>query len=165
VTSFGGLTFQTADWSLTPIDATSACLAPKGHLAPTAGAGLPCGVDALWIDATATTGSWPLSTATGKAGWWPKTVASVTAIPCPGGTSTVDVATSALLRSSDKYTLAGTATAKYKEWTVSCADGSGVVPRLWQVGTAQPVALTAVSVNPSNDVTLLAIVASVRPAQ
>lgn len=165
-TTFGGLSFQTAGWALTPIDATSACLAPQGHAGPAAGATLPCGVDALWIKTGVTAGSWPLSTATDKAGWWPKTVASVTAIPCPGGSgaSGVDVATSALLRSSDKYALAGTATAKYKEWTVSCSDGSGAVPRLWQVGTTEPVALTAVSVNPGDDGTLLAIVASMRPA-
>jgi hypothetical protein len=170
-TTFGGLAFQAADWSLTTVDATSACLAPKGHVAPAAGStALPCGVDALWIKAGATSATWPLSTVTEKSGWWPKTVTAVTAIPCPSAaaataTASTTVATSALLRSTDKYPLSGTATAKYKEWTVSCTDGSGAVPRLWQIATTPPVVLTAVSVNPVDDAALLAIVASVQPAQ
>lgn len=165
-TTFGGLSFQAADWSLTQVDASSACLAPKGHVAPAAGSALPCGVDALWIKTGATAATWPLSTAADKAGWWPKTVA-VTAIPCPGATAgtSATVATSALLRSTDKYPLAGTTTAKYKEWTVSCTDDSGAVPRLWQIASAPSVVLTAVSVNPSDDAELLAIVASAKPAQ
>ena len=171
-TSFGGLTFQAVDWTLTTVDASSACLAPKSHAAPAggasgaSGAGLPCGVDALWIKTGATPAAWPLSTATAKAGWWPVTVKTVTAIPCPGaGTAaSATVATSALLRSTDKYPLADSTSAKYKEWSVSCSDGSGAVPRLWQVGTNPPVVLTAVSVNPSDDATLLAIVASAHPA-
>lgn len=168
-TSFGGLTFQAADWTLTPVGDSSACLAPKSHTALAAGstgAGLPCGVDALYIKSGATSAAWPLSTATAKAGWWPATVKTVTAIPCPGaGTAaSATVATSALLRSTDKYPLADSTSAKYKEWTVSCSDGTGAVPRLWQVGTNPPVVITAVSVNPSDDATLLAIVASAHPA-
>lgn len=165
VTSFAGLTFEAADWKLTALDSGSACLAPQGHVAPAAGAVLPCGVDALYIKTGAGAASWPLSTAGARAGWWPQTVTSVTAIPCPGAASSVDVATSNLLRSTDKYALGATATAKYKEWMVSCSDGSGVVPRLWVLGTTQPVALAAVSATPSDDVELLAIVASFRGAK
>ena len=174
--TFGGLAFQSAGWQLAPLDGASACLLPKAHDAPDKAAVLPCGVDALMIQTAASPDAWPLSTATGKEGWWPKAgstpggtnqgTAPAGAVPCPAAKPSAKnlVKSSTPFRADDKYPLAGSTTADFREWAVTCADGSGAVPRLWQIKGTQTIAVTAVSVNARYDGALLQIVASMHPA-
>jgi hypothetical protein len=162
--AFAGLAFQPVDWQLVPLDATTACVLPKGHEAPDKSAALPCGVDSLLIDTDAPADGWPVGTANLKEGWWPKAAdaAAGSTVPCPGTKATAknSVKSSATLRTDPKYPLSGTGVADYREWTVACTDGSGVVPRLWQVKGTKTVAVSAVSANARYDADLLRIVAS-----
>jgi hypothetical protein len=171
--SFGGLQFQLAGWSMEPVGTSTAsvCLLPPKHAAPDAAAELPCGVDALMIKSDATTATWPVSGAKAKDGWWPVSDAALADIPCPAikpgaGTAQVGsvvVKNSDLLRNDAAYPLSGTATADYREWTVICTDGTGLRPMLWQTHGGKTV-VTAISASARNDADLLRIVASMRPA-
>jgi hypothetical protein len=176
--TFAGLALRPADWQLTAIDDSSACLLPKGHDALDKSSVLPCGIDALLIQTNASAADWPIATANAKDGWWPKagaapnataTAPTTTTVPCPAAKPSTAknqnlVKSSASFRTDQAYPLAGTTTADFREWTVTCADGTGAVPRLWQIKGAKTVAITAVSVDARYDAALLQVVASMHPS-
>ncbi|GAA1989534.1 hypothetical protein [Catenulispora subtropica] len=195
-TSVATLHFALADgWQVAPLDATSACVTPKakaagaapsgasttgaGGGAAAAAAGLPCGVDALYLKSDAASDAWPRSTATKATGWWPKAVDAASDITCPTAKpgSADKVQDSMPLRSSAKYVLggagssAGAQTAVYHEWAVTCDQGSGVRPMLWELvpagGTAggpKAAVVTVVSSDPAYDAALLGMVGSLHLA-
>lgn len=175
--NLGTIGFTLADgWQLTSLSSTTGCVTLKTRPAPTpvaAGAqALPCGVDGIYLASAATATTWPLSTAAKDTGWWPAGAASASAITCPGASGSSDmVKTSVLLRSSPKYALAGSTTAVYDEWAVTCATGSGAQPMLWKLNAAPgaPAPTTfavaaVVSVDPANDSALLGMVSSLHQA-
>jgi hypothetical protein len=202
--SVGTLRFTAADgWQVTPIDATSACVVLKGSSASSpAGsvgstgssgskdAGLPCGVDALYLKSDAAPDAWPRSTATKATGWWPQAVDSPSQIVCPTAKrgAADHVADSVVLRSSTKYLLgagstgsagsagspaSGTpATAEYHEWAVTCDEGAGVRPMLWELpaaggaaGAGKVAVATVVSSDPAYDTALLDMVGTLHLAR
>ncbi|NUR31741.1 MAG: hypothetical protein HOV83_38870, partial [Catenulispora sp.] len=158
-----------------------------GSSTPTA---LPCGVDAIYLKSDAAPDAWPRSTATKATGWWPKTVADASDITCPtakpgpGAAGAANkVQDSVPLRSSTKYVLGGAGasetagspgaqTAAYHEWAVTCDEGSGVRPMLWELapsggtvaGGAKAAVVTVVSSDPAYDAALLGMVGSVHLA-
>jgi hypothetical protein len=125
-------------------------------------------VDSITIRSGVGAADWPAAGAKTATGWWPDAaaaagVAGVAGVPCPTGSGAVK--DSAVLRTDAAYPLSGTATAAYTEWMVSCADGTGAVPRLWLIGKGDKiVAVSAMSVDPRYDADVLRIVASMGPA-
>ncbi|MFD0630554.1 hypothetical protein ACFQ9X_01685 [Catenulispora yoronensis] len=147
-------------------------------------AALPCGLDALYVKTDAPADAWPRSTATKATGWWPKAVDAPAQIVCPAAKldASNHVADSVSLRSSAKYPLspgtpagaagaAGAQTAEYHEWAVTCDQGSGVRPMLWELlpadgaaGGAKVAVVTVVSSDPAFDAALLGMVGTLHLA-
>ncbi|NUP47374.1 MAG: hypothetical protein HOW97_08670 [Catenulispora sp.] len=199
--SVGALRFTVADgWQVTALDATSACVAPKAAAAPGGASGtpsgsasanssaksgtLPCGLDALYLKSDAAADAWPRSTATKATGWWPKAVDAPSQIVCPAAKHDTSnhVTDSVSLRSSAKYVLGGGAaaagatpgapvTAEYHEWAVTCDEGAGVKPMLWELlpaggaaGGGKTAVAAVVSSDPAYDTALLGMVGSLHLA-
>lgn len=151
---------------------------------PAKSGALPCGLDALYLKSDAAADAWPRSTATKATGWWPKAVDAPSEIVCPAGKHDASnhVTDSVSLRSSAKYVLGGgaaangaaagaPATAEYHEWAVTCDEGPGVRPMLWELlpaGGAASGGKTAVaavvSSDPAYDTALLGMVGSLHLA-
>jgi hypothetical protein len=153
--------------------------------APKSSSTLPCGLDALYLKSDAAADAWPRSTATKATGWWPKAVDAPSEIVCPAAKQTASnhVTDSVSLRSSAKYVLgAGTQaadaqpagpqpTAVYHEWAVTCDQGAGLRPMLWELspaggaaGTGKTAVATVVSADPAFDAALLGMVGTLHLA-